>query len=598
MMNNNRNQLNRSLLAFAALQVMPLSLFAQGERPNILYIMCDDHAMQAISAYGSPISKLAPTPNIDRLAERGMKFNEAFVENSLSTPSRACLMTGLYSHQNGQRQLAEGIDSTKTFFSELLQGAGYSTAVVGKWHMSCSPKGFDYYHVLDDQGQYYNPTFASTGQYGNFKQEMGYATDLITDHAIEYLNNRDKNKPFCLLVHHKAPHRLWMPNTKYVSKYANVNFPLPETFWDDYETRGSAASTQKMSIDKYMEMVRDLKVPEMYDPSTPEGRDSYAGLMGEMNRMTPQQRAIIDAYYMPRNREFLSKNLTGKELIEWKYQNYIRDYMAVIASVDESVGRLLEYLDKNNLTDNTIIVYTSDQGFYMGEHGWFDKRFMYEESFHTPLIISYPKHIKEGSECNQMVQNIDFAPTFIDLAGLQKPKYMPGTSLQPLFAGAPVKKWRKSLYYHYYDYPTYHLVRKHDGVRTERYKLIHFYGKGGERAVVENKYQGQPGTRENNCFNALKSINYFTDDADIDYWELYDIKSDPNELHNIYGKPGTQKIEKELKKLLANYRKNLKLMSRFKKTEFYEDKQDNMAHWGRHDLPAYPGVRQAERTAA
>ena len=529
MMNNNRNQLNRSLLAFAALQVMPLSLFAQGERPNILYIMCDDHAMQAISAYGSPISKLAPTPNIDRLAERGMKFNEAFVENSLSTPSRACLMTGLYSHQNGQRQLAEGIDSTKTFFSELLQGAGYSTAVVGKWHMSCSPKGFDYYHVLDDQGQYYNPTFASTGQYGNFKQEMGYATDLITDHAIEYLNNRDKNKPFCLLVHHKAPHRLWMPNTKYVSKYANVNFPLPETFWDDYETRGSAASTQKMSIDKYMEMVRDLKVPEMYDPSTPEGRDSYAGLMGEMNRMTPQQRAAIDAYYMPRNREFLSKNLTGKELIEWKYQNYIRDYMAVIASVDESVGRLLEYLDKNNLTDNTIIVYTSDQGFYMGEHGWFDKRFMYEESFHTPLIISYPKHIKEGSECNQMVQNIDFAPTFLDLAGLQKPKYMPGTSLQP------------------------------DGVRTERYKLSHFYGKGGERAVVENKYQGQPGTRENNCFNALKSINYFTDDADIDYWELYDIKSDPNELHNIYGKPGTQKIEKELKKLLANYRKNLKV---------------------------------------
>ena len=374
MIKNNRKQNNHSLLALAALQAIPLSIFAQnaGNRPNILYIMCDDHAMQAISAYGSPISKLAPTPNIDRLAERGMKFNEAFVENSLSTPSRACLMTGLYSHQNGQRQLAEGIDSIKTFFSEMLQQAGYSTAVVGKWHMSCSPKGFDYYHVLDDQGQYYNPTFASTGQYGNFKQEMGYATDLITDHAIEYLNDRDKNKPFCLLVHHKAPHRLWMPSTKYVSKYGNVNFPLPETFWDDYETRGSAASTQKMSIDKYMEMVRDLKVPEMYDPSTPEGRDSYGGLMGEMNRMTPQQRAAIDAYYMPRNREFLSKNLTGKELIEWKYQNYIRDYMAVIASVDESVGRLLEYLDKNNLTDNTIIVYTSDQGFYMGEHGWFE----------------------------------------------------------------------------------------------------------------------------------------------------------------------------------------------------------------------------------
>lgn len=478
-MANNYQPFNRSLLAMAALQALPLSLFAQntGEKPNILYIMCDDHAIQAISAYGSAISQLAPTPNIDRLAERGIKFNEAFVENSLSTPSRACLMTGLYSHQNGQRMLAEGIDSTKTFFSEMLQKAGYETAVVGKWHMSCRPKGFDFYHILNDQGQYYNPTFASTDHYGEYKQEM----------------------------------------------------------------------------------VRDLKVPEMYDPSTPEGRDSYAGLMGEMNRMTPQQREAIDAYYMPRNREFLSKNLTGKELVEWKYQNYIRDYMAVIASVDESVGRLLTYLDEHHLTDNTIIVYTSDQGFYMGEHGWFDKRFMYEESFHTPLIISYPKHIQPKSECNQMVQNIDFAPTFLDLAGLKKPAYMPGTSLQPLFAGQPVRKWRKSLYYHYYDYPNYHLVRKHDGVRTERYKLIHFYGKGGERAVPENKYQCQPGTSENWCFEYLKSINYITDDADIDYYELYDIQVDPNELHNLYGKPGMQKVEKEMKKLLATYRRNLKV---------------------------------------
>lgn len=478
-MANNYQPFNRSLLAMAALQALPLSLFAQntGEKPNILYIMCDDHAIQAISAYGSAISQLAPTPNIDRLAERGMKFNEAFVENSLSTPSRACLMTGLYSHQNGQRMLAEGIDSTKTFFSEMLQKAGYETAVVGKWHMSCRPKGFDFYHILNDQGQYYNPTFASTDHYGEYKQEM----------------------------------------------------------------------------------VRDLKVPEMYDPSTPEGRDSYAGLMGEMNRMTPQQREAIDAYYMPRNREFLSKNLTGKELVEWKYQNYIRDYMAVIASVDESVGRLLTYLDEHHLTDNTIIVYTSDQGFYMGEHGWFDKRFMHEESFHTPLIISYPKHIQPKSECNQMVQNIDFAPTFLDLAGLKKPAYMPGTSLQPLFAGQPVRKWRKSLYYHYYDYPNYHLVRKHDGVRTERYKLIHFYGKGGERAVPENKYQCQPGTSENWCFEYLKSINYITNDADINYYELYDIQVDPNELHNLYGKPGMQKVEKEMKKLLATYRRNLKV---------------------------------------
>lgn len=553
--------INYSLLALAAFQAIPTLGFSQqkGKQPNILYIMCDDHAMQAISAYGSAISKLAPTPNIDRLAKQGMKFNSCFVENSLSTPSRACLMTGLYSHQNGQRQLAEGIDTTRTFFSELLQKAGYETAVIGKWHMSCRPKGFDYFHILNDQGQYYNPTFASTGHYGEYKQEMGYVTDLITDHAIDFMEHRDKNKPFCLLVHHKAPHRIWMPSTKYASKYANVEFPLPKTFWDDYATRGSAAHTQKMRIDEYMELVRDLKVPEMYDPNTVEGRDSYAGLMSEVNRLTPAQRQALDAYYMPRNKEFLEKHLTGKELVEWKYQNYIRDYMAVIQSVDESVGRLLDYLDKHGLTDNTIVIYTSDQGFYMGEHGWFDKRFMYEESLHTPLIISYPNHVKPGSDCNQMVQNIDFAPTFLSLAGIDKPKYMPGTSLQPLFAGQPVKKWRNSIYYHYYDYPTYHMVRKQDGVRTDRYKLIHFYGKGGERAVAENKYQRTPGTSEYNCFQYLKSINYISDDPDVDYYELYDLQNDPNELNNIYGKKNVQKVQKDLIKKLSDYRKKLKV---------------------------------------
>ncbi len=557
----NIKNINYSLLALTAFQALPTLGYSQtqGKRPNIVYIMCDDHAMQAISAYGSAISKLAPTPNIDRLAKRGMKFNSCFVENSLSTPSRACLMTGLYSHQNGQRQLEEGIDTTRTFFSELLQKAGYETAVVGKWHMSCRPKGFDYYHILNGQGQYYNPTFASTGHYGEYKQEMGYVTDLITDHAIDFLEHRDKDKPFCLLVHHKAPHRIWMPSTKYVSKYANVNFPLPKTFWDDYATRGSAAHTQKMRIDEYMELVRDLKVPEMYDTSTVEGQDSYAGLMGEVNRLTPKQRQALDAYYMPRNKEFLEKHPQGKELVEWKYQNYIRDYMAVIQSVDESVGRLVDYLDKHGLTDNTIVIYTSDQGFYMGEHGWFDKRFMYEESLHTPLIVSYPEHVKADSECNQMVQNIDFAPTFLSLAGVQKPKYMPGTSLLPLLDGKPVKNWRSSIYYHYYDYPTYHMVRKHDGVRTERYKLIHFYGKGGERAVAENKYQRTPGTSEYNSFQYLKSINYISDDPDVDYYELYDLENDPNELNNLYGKKEMRRVQAELKKKLADYRKNLQI---------------------------------------
>ena len=554
---------SKSILSLAALSCVTAA-YAQQQKaqqhPNIVYIMCDDHAYQCISAYGSALSKLAPTPNIDRLAERGMRFDRAFVENSLSTPSRACLMTGQYSHQNGQRQLGEGIDTTRTFFTELLQEAGYQTAVVGKWHMGCDPKGFDYYHVYNDQGQYWNPQYRGTDTNNEFVVEEGYSTDLTTDHALSFIEHRDPSKPFCLLLHHKAPHRNWQANLKYLGMYDDVEFPMPENFYDDYATRGSAARTQKMSVTRDMRWEQDFKVPEMLDLNNPDSQDSYNALMGEINRMTPEQRSAWGRYYFPRNRRLLEAQLKGKDLDNWKYQVYIRDYMSVIASVDESVGRVLDYLDKNGLTDNTMIVYTSDQGFYMGEHGWFDKRFMYEESLRTPLIVSYPGHTKPGSVCNRLVQNIDYAPTFLALAGVQQPKDMPGRSLVPVLTnGDNVKNWRQSIYYHYYDYPTYHMVRKHDGVRTERYKLIHFYGKGGERAVVENKYQGQPGTRENNCFNALKSINYFTDDADIDYWELYDIKSDPNELHNIYGKPGTQKIEKELKKLLANYRKNLKV---------------------------------------
>lgn len=529
-------------------------------QPNIVYIMCDDHAMQAISAYGHPLSRLAPTPNIDRLAAMGMMFQNCFVENSLSTPSRACLMTGEYSHQNGQRQLAEGIDSTHVFFSELLQEVGYQTAIVGKWHMGCEPKGFDYYHILNDQGQYYNPVFKGPETHGEFIQEMGYATDLITDHSLEFLDKRDPNKPFMLMVHHKAPHRNWMPAPKYVGKYKDVNFPMPETFYDDYATRGSAARTQKMGIADFIEMQQDLKYTENMDLKDPAVAASYGGLMGEINRMTPEEKANWDAYYVPRNKEFTEANLQGKDLIEWKFQNYVRDYMAVIQSVDESVGRILDYLEEHNLMDNTMIVYTSDQGFYMGEHGWFDKRFMYEESLHTPLIVSYKGHVKEGSQCSQMVQNIDFAPTFLHLAGIkEKPANMSGRSLVPLLEGKTVKEWRTSIYYHYYDYPTFHLVRKHDGVRTERYKLIHFYGKGGDDAVQENKYQANEKTREHRTYQYLKNINYITPDEEVNYNELYDLEKDPHELNNIYGKPGTEEITAELQKILDEYRKNLKV---------------------------------------
>ncbi|WP_165042340.1 sulfatase [Dysgonomonas sp. ZJ709] len=525
----------------AGLIIIPITLFSpyiygqqdvqtKKSRPNIIHIMTDDHSFQTISAYGHPISKLAPTPNIDRLANEGMLFQQAFVENSLSTPSRACLITGLYSHQNGQRQLGKGIDSTKIFFSELLHEQGYETGVVGKWHMQCEPKGFDFYHILWDQGDYYNPAFRSKNSNGKYIKEEGYATTLTTDHSIEFLEQRDKDKPFCLLVHHKAPHRNWMPEEKYLDLYEDVEFPKPSTFYDDYSTRCSAASTQDMTVDKTMEFVHDLKVIELKDTAPYNKEGNIKGFENSLKRMTPSQRTAWENAYHPKNEKFISDKLSGNELLDWKFQRYLRDYLRCIKSIDDEVGRLIQYLEKEGLLENTIIVYTSDQGFYMGEHGWFDKRFMYEESFRTPLIIRYPKAIKAGSKTNALVQNIDYAPTYLSLAGIEKPEEMSGRSLETLFEGEKPADWRESLYYHYYDYPAVHNVRKHDGVRTDRYKLIHFYGEGE-----------------------------MADDEDINCNELYDLKSDPNELNNLYGQNGYQEITKELQDTLNKYRKDLKV---------------------------------------
>ena len=551
-----RNQ-NKSFLPVVAASLMVTNAMAQTDkRPNILYIMSDDHAYQAISAYGSDVSRFAPTPNIDRIAREGMRFDRSFVENSLSSPSRACLITGLYSHQNGQQQLLEGIDSTRTFFSELLQQVGYQTAMMGKWHLMCRPKGFDRYHVLNDQGTYFNPVFMSETSGGKYIREEGYATDLITDHAIDFLEHRDTSRPFCLMVHHKAPHRSWFPDVKHLGMYDNVDFPLPETLWDDYSTRGSAAHTQKMQIDRDMELALDLKVDSLGRPV-----DRFNSTIAEYGRLNPEQRAAYEKYFGARYERFQHDSLTGKDLVVWKYQTYLRDYLSVIHSVDENVGRLLKYLDEHGLAENTIVVYASDQGFYMGEHGWFDKRFMYEESMRTPLVIRYPREIRAGSVSSEMVQNIDYAPTFLEYAGVKQPKEMTGRSLRKLFKHTAnnSKKihWRKSLYYHYYDYPAWHLTRKHDGVRTDRYKLIHFYGKGGARALTENRYQQQEGTREYNSYRWMAQSGYITDDPDIDYYELYDLQEDPNELNNIYGKPGTERITKRLKRLLKRYRKEL-----------------------------------------
>lgn len=496
---------------------------------NIIHIMTDDHSYQTISAYGHPLSKLAPTPNLDRLAAEGMLFRQAFVENSLSTPSRACLMTGLYSHQNGQRQLGAGIDTTKTFFSEILRQHGYQTGVVGKWHMQCEPKGFDYYHVLNDQGDYYNPDFKSKETNGKYVREEGYATTLTTNHAIEFLEGRDKDKPFCLLVHHKAPHRNWMPEPKYMDLYEDVEFPYPDTFYDDYSTRCAAAHTQEMRIKENMTLVYDLKVDELKDVAPYKNEWNVDGWQASIDRMTPEQREAWLASYKPRNEEFIGRQLKGDDLLKWKYQRYIKDYVRCIKSIDDEVGRLVAYLEKEGLMDNTVIVYTSDQGFYMGEHGWFDKRFMYEESFRTPLIIRYPGKMKAGSECTALVQNIDYAPTYLDIAGIEKPDFMVGTSLVPLLGGETPKDWRQYLYYHYYDYPAIHYVRRHDGVRDDRYKLIHFYGKKNPK------------------------------DEAIDCNELYDLQSDPNELHNLYGNPEYKEVSDRLQERLNRYRKDLKV---------------------------------------
>ena len=478
----------------------------QAKRWNIIHIMSDDHSFQTISAYGHPLSQKAPTDNIDRLAKQGMLFRRAYVENSLSTPSRACLMTGLYSHQNGQRRLNGGIDSTHTFVSELLQQAGYQTAVMGKWHMQCEPKGFEQYHILHNQGEYYKPRFRTPQSDGKYIPEEGYVTDLITDHAIEFLEQRDANRPFALFIHHKAPHRNWMPPTRYLSLYEDVEFPIPRTFDDDYSTRGSAAHNQEMSIRKDMRLENDLKT------------DVAVGAQYHLGRMNEEQKQEWWKHVSPRNETFRKLQLTGEALTKWKYQCYIRDYMRCIHTIDEQVGRVLDYLEANGLMENTLIIYTSDQGFYMGEHGWFDKRFMYEESFRTPLIIYAPdKAIPR--ESNALVQNIDFVPTFLDIAGVEKPQEMVGTSLLPLIENKKTpKKWRKYLYYHYYDFPAEHHVSRHDGVSDGRYKLIHFYGKEGT------------------------------------YNEFYDLKKDPDETHNRIQEHAYRKHIARLQRELERFR--------------------------------------------
>lgn len=490
-----------------AFTLVGLSLVAgkmAAQRYNVVYIMTDDHTAQMMSCYDH---RYIHTPNLDRIAQDGVRFTNSFVANSLSGPSRACMLTGKHSHKNGFTNNEHGIfDGSQQTMPKLLQKAGYQTAIIGKWHLVSLPTGFDYWEILPEQGHYYNPDFIEMN--GDTIQYQGYVTNLVTDLSLDWLGHkRNPSKPFALFIHHKACHRNWMPEQKYLKTYEDVTFPVPETFYDDYKGR-KAAGLQEMNIMKDMDLIYDLK---MYQ----EGKDSRlkTNYINFYNRMTAEEKRAWDEVYNPLTEKFYNSHLEGKALAEWKFQRYMRDYAKVVRSLDDNVGRVLDYLRDHNLLENTLVVYTSDQGFYMGEHGWFDKRFMYEESFQTPLVMRLPEGFKARGEIKEMVQNIDYAPTFLDLAGASIPSDIQGVSLLPLLRGEHPKDWRQSLYYHYYEYPAEHSVKRHYGVRTSRYKLIHFYN-------------------------------------DIDEWELYDLKKDPHEMNNIYGKKGTEKIEWELRKEL------------------------------------------------
>ncbi|HPM88095.1 MAG TPA: sulfatase, partial [Bacteroidales bacterium] len=498
-----------------------------GKKPNILYIMSDDHAYQAISAYGFGLNE---TPNIDRIAKEGAIFMKACVTNSISAPCRAVLLTGKHSFVNGKIDNSVPFNWDQENFPKILQANGYQTAMIGKIHLDGIPQGFDFSMVLPGQGQYYNPDFLIDGKK---VRKQGYCTEIITETALDWLKNkRDPNKPFCLLYHQKAPHRNWQPAPKYVNLYDDITFEPPANFFDDYSGRGRAAKEQEMKIDGHGQWGHDFKL--IVDPN-----GDSTGFYRDLQRMNDEQRANWMAAYESENQEFLKAKLTGKELALWKFNRYIKDYLRTIKSVDDGVGEVLDYLKEAGLDENTIVIYTSDQGFYLGEHGWFDKRFMYEESFRTPLLMKFPKEIKPGTKIEKLVQNLDFAPTILDYAGVKIPDNMQGMSFRNLVSGKS-DKWRDAVYYTYYEYPSVHMVKRHYGVATERYKLMHFY-------------------------------------YDIDEWEMFDLETDPSEMKNIYEDSSYSDVREMLHKKLEELRKSYgdsdELDAKFIK--LYLDKQKN-----------------------
>lgn len=489
----------------------------EARRPNILFIMTDDHTTQAMSCYGG---RLIQTPNMDRIAGEGIRFDNCYATNALSGPSRACILTGKFSHENGFTDNASIFDGDQQTFPKLLQQAGYQTAIVGKWHLISEPQGFDYWSVLSgqgEQGDYYSPDFwEKDGDTTRNVTCEGYVTEVVTDKAISYIQGRDKDRPFCLMLHQKAPHRNWMPSPKNLGIFNDTVFPEPENLFDDYSGRGEAARSQDMSLEHTFTEDWDLKLL-----TGDEMRANPSNHLAQVYlRMPEDVQRKWDSVYAGRIAEYRSGKLSGKELVRWKYQQYMRDYLATVLSVDEGIGRVLECLEKEGELDNTIVVYTSDQGFFLGEHGWFDKRFMYEECQRMPLIVRYPKAIKAGSVSSALCMNVDFAPTFLDFAGVEIPSDIQGESLKRVLenGGKTPEDWRKAVYYHYYEYPAEHSVKRHYGIRTNDFKLIHFYN-------------------------------------DIDQWEMYDVKKDPKEMKNIYDSEEYASTRDSLLELLRDVQK-------------------------------------------
>ncbi len=474
------------------------------KQPNIIFIMADDHAYQAISAYGGSLAKLAPTPNIDRIAAGGIRFNQCMVTNSLCGPSRAAILSGKYGHLNGfiDNTMGSKFDFGQQTFTKVLQQTGYETAVIGKLHLGGTPTGFDYYDILPDQGVYYNPSFIN--QSGKYQVE-GYATEIITDKTIKWIDaEKDSGKPFMVMMWHKAPHRNWEPGPNELGMYEDVTFPEPPTLFDDYSGDRKAAALNNMTIAHTMTMDRDLKMSDK-----------------PRSGLNEKQLEKWNSVYGPIYEKYKKTNPTGDDLVRFKYQRYMRDYLACVAAVDKSVGKVLDYLKESGLDKNTIVVYSSDQGFYLGEHGWFDKRWMYKESLNTPLLICWPGVTEPGTVNNDMVSNLDFGETFLNIAGAKIPEDMQGRSMLPILKGQTPSDWRKAHYYHYYEHPSEHNVMRHYGITTDKYKLIHFY-------------------------------------YDIDEWELYDLEKDPMEMKNVYKDPAYADIKAELHQQLEELREKYK----------------------------------------